>query len=123
MKTADRITQAHPDVAVDVAEVDAFDEGSVTAHAAAAVEAAGKIDVVFNAVGINAVQGVPLLDIPLAEFQGPVTAFDVYPVHYCPCGRPTFGVPRPRDGPHPLRFARPSGHSRDRRVGCGVRRD
>lgn len=72
--TADRIRRAHPAAELDVAEVDAFDEPAVAAHAAGVVEAAGRIDVVLNAVGIPAVQGVPLLDIPLGDFLAPIAA-------------------------------------------------
>lgn len=73
-RTASRVARAHPDAIIDVAEVDAFDEDAVEGHAAAVHDRAGRIDVVLNAVGVSAVQGVPLLDLPLADVLAPVTA-------------------------------------------------
>jgi NAD(P)-dependent dehydrogenase (short-subunit alcohol dehydrogenase family) len=52
--------------------VDATDEAAVEAHVARVVEAAGRVDVLFNAVGLQDVQGQPLVDMPLADFLRPV---------------------------------------------------
>lgn len=53
-------------------QVDALDGDAVEAHAAMAFERAGRIDVAFNAVGFDFVQGVPLLDIDIADFMFPI---------------------------------------------------
>ncbi|HVL41683.1 MAG TPA: SDR family oxidoreductase [Brevundimonas sp.] len=54
-------------------QVDALDGDAVEAHAAMAFDRAGRIDVGFNAVGFDFVQGVPLLDIDVADFMFPIT--------------------------------------------------
>ena len=53
-------------------EVDAFDEEAVEQHALDVARIAGKIDVVFNAVGFRAVQGIPLIDLKLEDFVSPI---------------------------------------------------
>jgi len=57
------------------ARVDASVEAEVTDYVADVAERAGGIDVVFNAVSVGAVQGVPLTDLPVAEFVGPIAAW------------------------------------------------
>jgi len=47
----------------EVAKVDALDGDAVEQHTAEVAEKAGQIDVVFNAVGFDVVQGVPLVDL------------------------------------------------------------
>ena len=56
----------------EAARVDAMDEAAVEQHADAVVERAGGIDVLFNAVGLQDVQGVALLDMPVADFLQPI---------------------------------------------------
>lgn len=58
--------------AVSTAEVDALDEDAVEAHVADVVERAGRIDILFNAIGMEDVQGIPLLEIPLDDLAHPV---------------------------------------------------
>ena len=53
-------------------QVDALDGDAVEAHAAMVFKRAGRIDVAFNAVGSHRVQGVPLLDIDIADFMFPI---------------------------------------------------
>lgn len=53
-------------------QVDALDGDAVEAHAAMVFERAGRIDVAFNAIGSHQVQGVPLLDIDVADFMFPI---------------------------------------------------
>jgi 3-oxoacyl-[acyl-carrier protein] reductase len=53
-------------------EVDALDEQAVEQHALDVVRNAGKIDVLFNAVGFRAVQGIPLIDLKLEDFVSPI---------------------------------------------------
>lgn len=54
------------------AEVDAMDQGSVQAHAAAVVDTAGSIDVSFNAVSVRAVQNIPLTEMAFDDFMLPI---------------------------------------------------
>jgi len=56
----------------EAAQVDAFDEASVETHVGAVAAKAGAIDVLFNAIGMEDVQGVPLLDMPVEDFMRPV---------------------------------------------------
>lgn len=54
------------------AQVDAMDRAAVEAHAAEVVETADGIDISFNAIGINDVQNVALVDIELDDFMRPI---------------------------------------------------
>jgi NAD(P)-dependent dehydrogenase (short-subunit alcohol dehydrogenase family) len=56
----------------EVAVLDAADPKAVEAHAGEVVEAVGGIDISFNAVGMEAVQEVPLVDLPLDDFMTPI---------------------------------------------------
>jgi 3-oxoacyl-[acyl-carrier protein] reductase len=58
--------------AAEVATVDAADELAVEAHAADLVARAGRIDILFNAIGIQDVQGSPLTETPVESFTQPV---------------------------------------------------
>lgn len=60
---------------VEVAEVDAYDDAAVTAHAQAVVADAGGIDVMINAAGIPLVQGVPLMDMRVEDVLDPAAAW------------------------------------------------
>ncbi|MEV6447604.1 SDR family oxidoreductase [Amycolatopsis sp. NPDC051716] len=55
----------------ETAEVDALDERAVDEHAAA-VAAEGGIDVSVNLIGHGDVQGTPLVDMALADYERPV---------------------------------------------------
>jgi len=55
----------------ETAEVDALDERAVDEHAAA-VAAEGGVDVSFNLIGHGDVQGTPLVDMALADYERPV---------------------------------------------------
>lgn len=57
----------------ETAKLDAFDEKAVEDHVSELVEKAGSLDVSFNAVGITAVQGTPLVDMSLEDFLAPIT--------------------------------------------------
>jgi NAD(P)-dependent dehydrogenase (short-subunit alcohol dehydrogenase family) len=57
----------------ETAQVDALDEQAVEEHAAAVAERAGAIDVSFNALAHDDVQGTPLLELSYADFAQPVT--------------------------------------------------
>ena len=60
---------------VETAEVDALDELAVERHATRVVAAAGRIDVVLNAVGFDVVQGKPLVDLSLEDFAFPIATW------------------------------------------------
>src|SRR5712691_8226437 len=57
----------------EVAQVDALDRAAVEKHASAVTDAAGGIDIAFNATSNEDVQGIPLLDMPYADFVRPIT--------------------------------------------------
>ena len=54
------------------AEVDALDERAVDEHADAVVAETGSIDVSFNLISHGDVQGTPLAEMTLADFERPV---------------------------------------------------
>jgi 3-oxoacyl-[acyl-carrier protein] reductase len=54
------------------AEVDARDEQAIARHVADVAAAAGHIDVLFNAIGMEDVQGPPLLEMAADDFTHPV---------------------------------------------------
>ena len=70
-KIANEIIAAHGTVEVD--EVNGFDEHAITAHLERVVQKAGKVDISFNAVGVDVVQNIPLTDIAPDDFVRPVT--------------------------------------------------
>jgi 3-oxoacyl-[acyl-carrier protein] reductase len=62
--------------AAEPAQVDALDEEAVARHADAVAEAAGSIDVTFNAVGTdNGDQGIPLVELSAEDFGAPVAEY------------------------------------------------
>jgi 3-oxoacyl-[acyl-carrier protein] reductase len=56
----------------ETAEVDALQEIAIIRHADAIAERAGSLDVSFNAVAVDHVQGVALGDMPEEDIVGPV---------------------------------------------------
>ncbi|QRP44855.1 SDR family NAD(P)-dependent oxidoreductase [Amycolatopsis sp. FDAARGOS 1241] len=56
----------------EVAELDALDEQAVDAHADAVVAAGGSLDVSVNVISHGDVQGTPLLEMSLADYEQPV---------------------------------------------------
>jgi 3-oxoacyl-[acyl-carrier protein] reductase len=59
----------------EAASVDALDEGAVERHTADVVDKAGRIDIVLNAIGIGAVQGVPLVELKREDFVSPIATW------------------------------------------------
>lgn len=57
---------------VDVAQVDALDDGALRRHVDQLVEKADRIDVCFNSIGDYALLGTSLIDMSLADFMRPV---------------------------------------------------
>lgn len=58
---------------VQAAEVDVDDRDAVERHADEVLAAVGRIDVSFNAAGMNAVQNSALMDMSLDDFMMPIT--------------------------------------------------
>lgn len=56
------------------AQVDALDQQAVERHADDVVARAGSLDVSFNAINLNEVQDIPLVDMSLDDFLAPVVA-------------------------------------------------
>jgi 3-oxoacyl-[acyl-carrier protein] reductase len=57
---------------VDTAVVDALDEAAVDAHAADVVARTGRLDVSVNLIGVNDVQGTPLVEMTVDDFLSPI---------------------------------------------------
>src|ERR687897_1084908 len=57
----------------ETAQVDALDEQAVEEHVDAVAEKAGGIDVSFNAIFNDDVQGAPLAEMPFEHFARPIT--------------------------------------------------
>jgi NAD(P)-dependent dehydrogenase (short-subunit alcohol dehydrogenase family) len=57
------------------AEVDAVDEQAVDNHLQSVIDAAGRVDISFNAVGISdpRILGVPLVELDVEQFAQPIT--------------------------------------------------
>jgi 3-oxoacyl-[acyl-carrier protein] reductase len=56
----------------EAAQFDALDERAVDEHADAVAAEAGSIDVSFNLISVGDVQGTPLAEMPLEDFERPV---------------------------------------------------
>jgi 3-oxoacyl-[acyl-carrier protein] reductase len=56
----------------ETAQVDAIDEQAVDEHADAVAASAGGIDVSFNLISLGDVQGTPLAEMPLEDFERPI---------------------------------------------------
>ena len=61
--------------AAESSRVDALDEDAVERHVAAVVDVTGHVDVVLNAIGVSAVQGVALTDIRCDDFAAPIATW------------------------------------------------
>lgn len=57
----------------EVAVVNTLDEGEVLAHARQVADVAGSLDVSWNLTSRGDVQGIPLIDMTLADFLDPIT--------------------------------------------------
>jgi NAD(P)-dependent dehydrogenase (short-subunit alcohol dehydrogenase family) len=62
---------------VETAEVDALDEQAINRHLQSVIDKAGRVDISFNAVGIQGTKflGVPLLDLDVDQFSLPITTY------------------------------------------------
>jgi 3-oxoacyl-[acyl-carrier protein] reductase len=70
-KTADEILASGGTAEIDV--VDALDEKAIYDHMEKVVQKAGTVDISFNAVGVEVVQNIPLVDISADDFMRPIT--------------------------------------------------
>lgn len=70
-KVADEILKSGGKAEVDL--VDALNENAVNNHIETIVQKAGKMDISFNAIGVDIVQNIPLTDITLDDFVSPIT--------------------------------------------------
>jgi NAD(P)-dependent dehydrogenase (short-subunit alcohol dehydrogenase family) len=63
--------------AAETAVVDALDEGAVESHADKVVETAGRLDISLNAISVpqQGIQGTPLVQLSLQNFQLPVNTY------------------------------------------------
>ena len=64
---AEKITEAGGKADVDV--VDGYDEKAINDH----IQKIGRVDISFNAVGVDVKQGAPLVDFSMDEYVDPVT--------------------------------------------------
>lgn len=71
-EVAEEISAAGP--AAETAQVDALDEQAVDRYVDAVVEKAGGIDISFNLISYEDVQGTPLAEMSLEDFERPVKA-------------------------------------------------
>jgi 3-oxoacyl-[acyl-carrier protein] reductase len=70
-RVADQIRDAGG--AAQTAVVDVTDTAAMRAHAAEAAAGSGGIDIAFNAISNDDLQGIPLLDMDLSDFARPVS--------------------------------------------------
>jgi NAD(P)-dependent dehydrogenase (short-subunit alcohol dehydrogenase family) len=70
-KVADEILNSGGKAVVDV--VDALDEKAVINHIDSVVKKTGTIDISFNAIGVDIVMNIPLVDISVDDFVNPIT--------------------------------------------------
>jgi 3-oxoacyl-[acyl-carrier protein] reductase len=61
--------------AAQSSRVDALDEDAVERHVAVVVGQTGRVDIVLNAIGVSAVQGVALTDIRCQDFTAPIATW------------------------------------------------
>jgi 3-oxoacyl-[acyl-carrier protein] reductase len=59
--------------AAEVHQVDALDEDAIKNHLDYVSQKAGTVDIVFNAMGIHATQGIALVEIKAADFVKTMT--------------------------------------------------
>jgi NAD(P)-dependent dehydrogenase (short-subunit alcohol dehydrogenase family) len=61
----------------EAAQVDSLDEQAVDSHLQSVIDAAGRVDIAFNAVGIpnRKILGVPLFELDVEQFSEPLTTY------------------------------------------------
>jgi 3-oxoacyl-[acyl-carrier protein] reductase len=76
-RTLDRLEDVAEEIrsaggAVETAQLDALDERAVDEHADAVATESGGIDISFNLISLGDVQGTPLAEMALEDFERPV---------------------------------------------------
>jgi len=76
-RTLERVQAVANDISrqggtAEAAQVDAGDERAIEKHVGRVAAKARQIDILFDAVGVEDVQGTPLLEIPLEDFVHPI---------------------------------------------------
>jgi NAD(P)-dependent dehydrogenase (short-subunit alcohol dehydrogenase family) len=56
----------------DTAEVDALDAAAVEAHADSIIASAGRLDISFNVINHNDVQGIPMAEMTVDDYLAPI---------------------------------------------------
>ncbi|MGE0238967.1 MAG: SDR family NAD(P)-dependent oxidoreductase [Parvibaculaceae bacterium] len=79
-RTLSRLARVAADItreggAVEVTEIDAFDEEAVKAHADLVAAKTGGIDIALNAIGLFHVQGTPFAELALDDYAFPIIAY------------------------------------------------
>jgi NAD(P)-dependent dehydrogenase (short-subunit alcohol dehydrogenase family) len=115
--------------AAEAASVDALDEQAVEKHVDVVIRKAGGIDILFNSIGMEDVQGTLLVDMPLHDFIHPIITAAT--THFnCTRGGPSHDRKKMRRNPHyyggaprsdRVHWRLRSGVRRDRRTLAGVR--
>jgi 3-oxoacyl-[acyl-carrier protein] reductase len=67
-RTAETLRSVAEEIGADWATVDALDQAAVDAHA----DTIGRIDISFNAITHNDVQGTPMAEMPIEDYLAPV---------------------------------------------------
>src|SRR5882757_7182753 len=70
-KTAEEILASGG--AAEVGEVDALDEKAIKDHMEKVVQKAGTVDISFNAMGVEVMQNIPLVELEADAFVRPIT--------------------------------------------------
>jgi NAD(P)-dependent dehydrogenase (short-subunit alcohol dehydrogenase family) len=71
-KIADEIIASGGNAETD--QVDALDENAIRDHMNRVVQRSGRVDISFNAIGIEVVQNIPLVDMAVNDFVQPITS-------------------------------------------------
>src|SRR4029077_19301214 len=58
----------------EATQVDALDEKAINSCVNRIVQQAGHIDISFNAIGVQVVQNIPLVDIAVGDFMNPISS-------------------------------------------------
>ncbi|ULQ53624.1 SDR family NAD(P)-dependent oxidoreductase [Flavihumibacter fluvii] len=70
-KVADDILAAGGNAEADV--VDGFDEKAIHNHLEKVIQKGGRVDISFNAVGVDVIQNIPLVEMSMDDFVRPIT--------------------------------------------------
>jgi 3-oxoacyl-[acyl-carrier protein] reductase len=71
-RTLESLEEVAEEIRSAGAQVDTIDEQAVDQHADAVAASAGGIDISFNLISVGDVQGTPLAEMPLEDFERPI---------------------------------------------------